>query len=579
MPWKKIANLRGPAGYNALGTEPQQETVADWLRGSSGPTALSRAVTELTGLNPKSFGAVGDGVHDDTDAIEAMFAAVIPGQAMIMPPSGSTNEFYRITRPLEITTPSVRLIGQPRDAYSVSIRTDVPGMTMLTVKAPGFVMQDMHLMGVENIADGGTNGAGASVNGVDLYGAVTGDIDAEIKGCTFQFLNVPIRTRGRNAKISDSCLFNNCLNGVVVDGEDVSFHTSGIQNRGNTIVDCRFHNIGISGTNSAVEFTPAAKVIHAIVQDNFFDSNGYATHVRAIGTSGASHQRISCIDNIHTELLATAYDFKYVNNWEISSPRVYGYTAGEFSGHAIVVANCVNFVISDPYLYQIGGSGIVGTDCTDGIVRDLKARSLGMGAGIGHGLDFDATNTFMTFDSPNVSFTDGWGFTGEPANSSMTNAEFTSCTLGKMNSRTLVNTSQRAQNAYVEGKMGRFEDVGFQTYDFAAGAAKTVATVAAGGSFTTFLLEVEITGNTAANLTGYLFAKRVVNPANGAPTTVTVGADVANQITLAITTAGANSVNVVVTPTNAIFGSVKVRTSAVGATNGTNRREAVVSMA
>lgn len=440
MPWKKIANLRGPAGYNATGASEDDAAITAFARAQSGPTALNRALTELTGLNVKNFGAIGDGVHDDTAAIQAAIDAAIAGQAIIFPPSGSTNEFYRTTGNLLVTTPSLRFIGQPRDAYSVSIRCEVAGVTMLTAKHAGLVLQDIHFMGVEDIADGGTNGAGATVNGIDLYGTAAGDIDANIVGCTFQFLNVAARTRGRNAKFSDSTLFNNCLNGVVIDGEDPAYHSSAIQNRGNTITDCRFHNIGTSAANSGIEFTTTAHVIHAIVQDNFFDSNGYATHVRAIGTSANPHQRITCADNVHTELLASAYDFSYVYNFEISSPRVYGYTSGAFSGDAIRIDHCINFVVSDPFLYQIGLSGIVATNNSEGAIRGFKARLLGMSGVVSHGLSIDSTNTQMSFDDIEALDYNGWGFNGSPVASRFGRYSFRGAggSLGAINSSTFL---------------------------------------------------------------------------------------------------------------------------------------------
>jgi len=61
-----------------------------------------------TGISVKTFGAVGDGVHDDTDAF---LQAIAEAQGAIEIPAGR----YKITRILEITRPNVVLRGEGPD--------------------------------------------------------------------------------------------------------------------------------------------------------------------------------------------------------------------------------------------------------------------------------------------------------------------------------------------------------------------------------------------------------------------------------------------------------------------------------
>lgn len=580
MAWKKIANLRGPAGYNALGTEPQQDAVAAWLRGSSGATALSRAVTELTGLNPKNFGAVGDGVHDDTDAFEEMLATAIPGQAMIAPPPGSTNEFYRITRTLEITTPSLRLIGQPRDAYSVSIRSEVPGLTLLSVKAAGFVAQSMHFMGVEDIADGGENGAGMTVNGIELFGSEKGDIDALLVGCTFQYMNAGVRIRARNATLQGD-MFSHCRTGVIIDGIDPAYHTDPAavnQNRGNIVAASRFHNVGATTSDAGILITDTAKVLHAIVEDNFFDSWS-TNHVRAVGTASAPHEGITFRGNKHTETKGVAYDLTYVQNSQISDASIMGAIAGNYSDDAIRLTSCTNLQVSDISGYRIGKSGIVGVGCSSIDIRNVKLKNVGFdAAAVGDGITFDSTSSNIHLDGVTVEVGDGYGFSGDPTSSSMARCDFRNMTLGRINSGTVTNVGTSAFNTYVEGRRGRLEDVGRKELNTSAGVAKQVATVLTGGNYSSFYLEVEVTGRGSPTPACYLFARRYVLTENGTPTVTTIGADAASGASVSIVASGTHGIQVNVTTTEAVFGSVVVRASAPGAASGTGGRGVTITM-
>lgn len=138
------------------------------------------------------FGATGDGTTYDTAAIQAAIDTAEAGQAVIFPHTGAV-EWYKITSTLTITITitNLRLVVQPRDGYAVSIRAS--GITMLEVKAPVLVMQD-----IAKIGDGGTNGVGATTDGAVFYGDTDGNIDANQRGETLQGLRVAVQTRGRN---------------------------------------------------------------------------------------------------------------------------------------------------------------------------------------------------------------------------------------------------------------------------------------------------------------------------------------------------------------------------------------------
>jgi len=139
-------------------------TVADArLPVTAQAATLSSTFARARQVDAKVYGATGDGVTDDTTAIQAAITAAGPGGTVLFPP---TSSFYLVTPgSLTVTTANLRLLGTPRDGYAVSIRATSGTGPILTVKAAGFVYQDIGILG-----NGGVNGVGATMDGIDLFG-------------------------------------------------------------------------------------------------------------------------------------------------------------------------------------------------------------------------------------------------------------------------------------------------------------------------------------------------------------------------------------------------------------------------
>lgn len=548
--------------------------------GSAIGGAMAGRYARKVALNVRDFGAVCDGVHDDSDAIEAANAALVAGQELIFPPPGSTNQFYRVTRGFTITTPSVRWTGQPRDAYSVSIRSSVPGLTILTVKAGGFVAQDIHFMGVENIADGGENGAGMTVNGLELFGTVRGDIDALIGGCTFQYMNVGIRVRSRNATIKGD-MFSHCRTGVTLDGIDASYHTDPAaidQYRGNIISENRFHNVGATLSDAGLLITNTAKVIHAIIEGNFFDSWS-TNHIKAVGTALAPHSGLTIRDNKHTETIGSAYDLTFVQDSTVRDIDVLGPISSRYSGDMIRITDCTNLTIDSVFGRRIGRSALVGTRCTEIRLGKIDVKGFSVDPGqVSDGVVFDSSSTQIFMRGLDVSLGAGNGFTGNPTNSTMIDSDFRSVSLARINSNTVLNHSRRGSNGYVEGRAGRVEDTGYGQYDLAAGVAREIAVATVGGNFGSMFLEIELTGR-ASTGDAFFIGRRVVRPENGTPVITTVGTDGTSGMTVTITASGTAGVSIKATTATATYIGARVRASAGGGASAANSRAVTVTMA
>lgn len=537
-------------------------------------TGLSVPASVVTGqlvLNVQDFGAKGDGTTDDTAAIQRAIDAAQPGSTVYFPGTGS-GAWYRVSSSLSVTRPNIRFLGQPRDGYAVSIRPSSPSIAVIVVQHAGFVFQDMAIIG-----DGGGNMAAATVTGIDLYGSTNADVDCSIVGATIQSCLIGAVVRGRNAAITRT-LFSSCVRAVVIDGL-TAFHVgagAGSGNRGNTIEHCRFHGTGVA----AVDITSTAKVRHMLIAGNYFDSNGFGTHVRAAGTSASAHEKLTIRDNKSTEVAAVVYSFAYVNNSTIDGVDIMGDTTSLNYANAVELNNCSTVMIRNVFGVQLGGGGIYARNCSFLVIEGIKWRALGMGGRPAHGFDIDSTNSRCSMDGLRVERATGWGFSGSPADSSMINHEFVTCGLGGIDSTTLLSRASQGRNVYIEGAGGRKQDYASKSFDLAVGAVTQLATIVANSSYSAFEVEVKVVGR---NSTGPLYAKyvRYVRPESGNPQYFAPVPDaVQGPITLTFSTSGATGVAVSATATGSVaFITAHVTALAGGGASAGNARGITVKMA
>lgn len=131
----------------------------------------------------------------------------------------------------------------------------------------------MYFMGVEDIVDGGENGVGMMVNGIELFGFERGDIDVLFVGCMFQYMNVGVCICVCNVMFQGD-MFSYCWIGVIIDGIDLVYYIDLVvvnQNRGNIVVVSWFYNVGVIIFDVGIFIIDIVKVLYVIVEDNFFD--------------------------------------------------------------------------------------------------------------------------------------------------------------------------------------------------------------------------------------------------------------------------------------------------------------------
>lgn len=594
MVWVRKVDLRsmvpGPQGEQGLpgvNAVENDAAVAAYIEAESATrTALLK--NGLTGwLHLDAFGGDPTGLTNSTAAFQAALAAAQPGDTIYLGATGSANG-YRITGDqITITTPTIRIMGSPRSAYATSIRCSDPSTTMFKVKAPGVIFQDVGLWGDADLAgvDSGSNGAGATVTGVEIFGAVRGDGDGSYLGVTFQYLAVGILNRVRNIEVVGS-MFSNCLSAYRHVGLDAGYHdTANSQadsNRGNLIRGCRFHNIGTTPSGAAVEFTDASHVKHAIIQDNHFDSNSYGRDVVITGTSTIHANGVTITGNKHNERHSDVIALTWADNCTVTDFHLFGIQDSANGGHGVVLTSCADTLISGFLMQYVEKSAIKARSCNRLSITSGLLRQIGLGTATAYdALDIDSTNMDVWVSDVRASSGPGWFFNGSPTGTSvMVDCTYGGFTLGGINSTTIMNHSKRGVNSYVEGKFGRVEDIGYGQYNLAAATPKLIATVETTGTgFGSFLLDIEVTGRDPSAGTVCVKAVRVVRPENGAPVIATVGTDTTLGATLTIANSASNTgVTVSIQTTSATFVGARVRGAAAGGSSASGVRTVTVTM-
>jgi len=113
LQWNSAANALQNANVTGLGTLTLPVTVAN---GGTGSTTVTNARTSLgiNSVNVKSFGAIGDGVNDDTSSIIAAIASVTSG--VIFFPTGQ----YKVTSTINVKD-DIHLVGEGSNSNSGSV--------------------------------------------------------------------------------------------------------------------------------------------------------------------------------------------------------------------------------------------------------------------------------------------------------------------------------------------------------------------------------------------------------------------------------------------------------------------------
>ena len=146
-------------------------------------------------VNVKDFGAIGDGVNDDTEAIQE---AINTGKNVLIPEG-----VFLISRNLTISDVSwKRVIKGVGDEYTPSTTIITNTYPAITCLAGGVTIEKLQLKTESPILEGDYWFIDAYKTKMD-----NPDIDLTIRNCNFEGLPYAIRIKGRNIVIEDNLFF------------------------------------------------------------------------------------------------------------------------------------------------------------------------------------------------------------------------------------------------------------------------------------------------------------------------------------------------------------------------------------
>jgi hypothetical protein len=261
----RVQNKNGSAIYSApASTDKYSSELITFLQAGTG--AVQRSVQDKLRetVSVKDFGAVGDGITDDTAAIQNAINACFAGSTLNFPLG-----VYLISSTITIATASVMLKGVTTPEYVTvpTIKMTSGSNFMFDCTSAGAVFEGLKFLG-----NGGVYGAGGTVNGVRCSANSGTDCDNLFNNCTFEYLNKCIEIKGKNVNVS-GCLISNSLYGLYLDRNAAV----AADFRGVSVTSTRFHSLGGASTAAyciyIVSYATEANFRELIFVGNYVDDS------------------------------------------------------------------------------------------------------------------------------------------------------------------------------------------------------------------------------------------------------------------------------------------------------------------
>lgn len=322
---------------------------------------------DLPYYSVKDFSAIGDGITDDTAAIQAALTAAVAGTTVLFP-TGT----YLITDSLTLSTGSIQIQGEGQDSNAAIHFNAAASKPILKLTTGSTRLVNIMLRGDGTSTGGGIDATNTAILATDPTNLATADFDLYCDRVTFSRLAIGIDYRGRNLKVNDS-YFSHVKDSVLCTG---ATSPSG-GNRGYEIINSRFHSCGsthLTATRSRCIVFPAAaqNVFECKIQNNYVDDceQFIVGFCRSGIISGNEITRVSTniepID-ISTDNSGSAQGMAITGN---HIARATGDTTAWTSQHGIKVGG--NYVdITSNVIIRMGGNGIQCAASNCGIFNNI----------------------------------------------------------------------------------------------------------------------------------------------------------------------------------------------------------------
>lgn len=291
-------------------------------------------------VTPEMFGAVGDGVTDDTSALQSMFDSQ-SGRYVF-------SKNYLVTETINVTENNANLCGIGANIlqYKPRIVAGAENLTVFSVDGFGFSASGIKVEGYESVSP---------LTTIAFYftGLNSGDpldVDCIFTNCTFARLNKAVITTGRNAQLINNIISqcNTFLHVEYISGRD--------ENRGYRIEGNRFHGCG------TIDDTFASYLIEvdsACNNENWYMSVLSNMFDKCYGVIKAPLNGISVIGNSMVEMHGACLFFDNAETLN-NGRRSFSFISNSISGF---VSPNVNYRLDLAiYLAYSGNSAILSND-------------------------------------------------------------------------------------------------------------------------------------------------------------------------------------------------------------------------
>lgn len=190
--------------------------------------AGTQAEFDLRAVNVKKMGAKGDGVADDTAAIQAAYDSV-PNGGRVFFPDGN----YLISSTITINSKNVISYGGSK-YYKPRLFTKTPNITMFKAIQYGIVFRDLLFEGDATL-EGGTDGTAV---GIEVGDGINPNLDEfTLENCTMVRFKRGLIIKTRNFHIRTNVI-SWCLEGIVIPGIQ---NVDQFERRNYNIINNRLH--------------------------------------------------------------------------------------------------------------------------------------------------------------------------------------------------------------------------------------------------------------------------------------------------------------------------------------------------
>lgn len=372
---KDLAKVTGATLVGALDSDGNETSVQEAMNHYRQMTIKERLDEQIS---VKAFGAVGDGVADDTEAIQAAINYCIGNNCALY----FTKGIYKVTETLVVSS-TISMSGDSMAVYdsATKIFCGSPDMLLIDFQGPENFIEKIIFFGFEPIDVDNVNGygQGATCTGLRfLRSNGSKDIDSILSFCGLVSFQTAVEATGANLKIVDS-IFTAARFAI-----DLTAAASAPDDfRGFIVDNTRFHKCGGNTyTTDAVCIRTTGTFKNSALTNLFADAGCHRLYYGAMGEGAVIDGAVvrymdgDCITVVNTGITpSNAYQTYKITNISYQTPG----TLAINGGWAVNLVDANGGSISDINTAYTRKGVVVANNSSDLLISDINGRNINVG--------------------------------------------------------------------------------------------------------------------------------------------------------------------------------------------------------